>query len=74
VLDGVEYEKKGIPTAVICTDAFKDVSSSVTEIHELTDYQVHYVPHPISARADALLSQSADEVYESVANWLKKGG
>lgn len=73
MLDGIEYEKNGVPTAVLCTDAFRDVSGSVTGIHGLPHYEVLYVPHPISAKADSLLHAAADEVYASVVHWLTTG-
>lgn len=74
MLDGVEFEKKGIPSSVICTEVFEDISNSVTELHGLKQYQVQYVPHPISAKSGAQLQEAAEKVYDSVVAWLKKGG
>ena len=53
--DGIELERRGVPTAVICTDEFVQSAKAQAAICGNPDYPFVVVPHPIgSLTADEL--------------------
>lgn len=45
--DGIALERRGIPTAVICTDAFIRTGRATAEVAGLPDYPFGLVSHPV---------------------------
>jgi len=65
VHDGIALERRGIPAAVICTDAFERMGRATAAVAGLADYRFLMVPHPVGrlspeqlrARAEAALPE-----------------
>ena len=45
--DGIELEKRNIPTAVICTDLFIPTGKAQATISGIPAYPFAIIPHPI---------------------------
>lgn len=48
VADGILLEAKGIPTAVVCTDAFEATSRAMAELQSRPDYPFLLTEHPVA--------------------------
>lgn len=60
VADGIALERVGIPTAVICTDAFVDPSTAMAGLKGAPDFSFLLTPHPIAnLAADGILERGA---------------
>jgi hypothetical protein len=57
--DGIELERRGIPTAVVCTDAFITSARAQAAISGNADYPFVVVAHPIGSLSDAELHERA---------------
>lgn len=57
MLDGLIFEKRGIPAAVICTEPFVPTAKSMARIQGIADYPFVVVAHPMG-------SMTPDEVKE----------
>ncbi len=58
--DGIELEKKGIPTGVICTEPFISSARAMSRLAGIPDYPFVVVPHPLgSLNPDALRERAA---------------
>ena len=58
--DGIELEKRKIPTAVICTDLFIPTAKAQAAISGITSYPFAVIPHPISRLGEDELRESAE--------------
>ena len=47
--DVILMEKRGIPSAAICTDALKMSADAMAVIQGAPDYRYAVVPHPVSS-------------------------
>jgi hypothetical protein len=59
VHDGIELERRGVPTAVICTDQFIASAKAQAAICGNPDYPFVVVPHPIGSLTAAELQERA---------------
>jgi hypothetical protein len=57
--DGIELERRGVPTAVICTDQFIASAKAQAAICGNRDYPFVVVPHPIGSLTPAELRERA---------------
>ena len=48
--DGITLEKRGIPTAVICTEPFITSADAMATLGGVPDYPYVVVPHPLGSR------------------------
>ena len=48
--DGITLEKRGIPTAVICTEPFITSADAMAALGGVPDYPYVVVPHPLGSR------------------------
>jgi hypothetical protein len=61
VADGIALERVGIPTAVICTDAFIAPSKAMAGLKGAPEYPFVLTPHPIANLADeAILARGRE--------------
>ncbi len=60
--DGIELEKRGVPTAVICTEPFRPTVEMVARVRGMPGYPVAYIPHPVGSLTDARLRERARAV------------
>jgi hypothetical protein len=49
LLDGLRFEERGIPAAVIVTEPFRATVALMAELHELPGYPVVTIPHPVTS-------------------------
>ena len=48
--DGITLEKRGVPTAVICTEPFITSADAMAALGGVPDYPYVVVPHPLGSR------------------------
>ncbi len=57
--DGIEFEKNGVPAAVICTEPFVSSGKAMSKIGGIPDYPFVVVPHPLGSLPDDVLRERA---------------
>ena len=64
--DGISFEKKGVPAAVICTEPFVTSAVAMSKMGGIPDYPFVVVPHPLGSlnqeELRAIALRAADEV------------
>ncbi len=68
--DGIELEKKGVPTAVICTEPFTSSARAMSQIGGIPDYPVVVLPHPLGSLPRELLWERAMQAAPEVLRIL----
>ena len=51
--DGITLERKGVPTAVICTEPFVTSADAMAKLGGIPDYPYAVLPHPLGSLDDA---------------------
>ena len=57
--DGIEFEKRGVPTAVICTEPFESSAKAMARIRGIPNYPFILLPHPLGGLAPDTLREHA---------------
>ena len=57
--DAISLEKKGVPTAVICTEPFVSSANAMSKLGGIPDYPYVVVPHPLGSLSTEALRQRA---------------
>jgi hypothetical protein len=70
--DGVELERRGVPTAVICTDQFVASARAQAAIAGNADYPFVVVAHPIGSLTGAELRERARTAAPQVIDILTR--
>jgi hypothetical protein len=70
VLDGILFEKRGVPAASIVTDVFEATGRAMAEAWGVPDYKFLALPHPIANLTDEQLDQRAQEIVPQVIDLL----
>jgi hypothetical protein len=70
VLDGILFEKHGVPAASIITDVFEATGRAMAEAWGVPDYKFLALPHPIANLTDEQLEQRAREIVPQVVDLL----
>ncbi len=73
MLDGIQLERKGTPTATILTDQFEVNGRAMAETHGASDYLWAVTAHPISNKTDAELGEEARRLLPAVVRLLTRG-
>jgi hypothetical protein len=73
VLDGILFEKVGVPAASIVTDVFEATGRAMAEAWGVPAYRFLSLPHPIANLSDAQLDQRAREIAPEVVKLLLQG-
>jgi hypothetical protein len=73
VLDGILFEKNGLPAASIVTDAFPETGQAMAQAWGAPNYKFLTMPHPIANLTEAELDQRAQEITPKVVQLLLKG-
>jgi len=73
VLDGILFEKAGIPAASIVTDVFEGTGHAMAQSWGVPEYKFLALPHPIANLTDAQLDQRAREIAPEVVKLLLQG-
>ena len=73
MLDGILFEKIGVPAASIVTDVFERTGRAMAESWGVPDYKFLSMPHPIANLSEAQLDQRAREIAPEVVKLLLQG-
>ncbi len=73
MLDGILFEKKGVPAASIVTDRFVDTGHAMAKTWGVPNYQFLNIPHPTGNLTEEELEQRAREIVPEVARLLLVG-
>jgi hypothetical protein len=73
VLDGIVFEKVGIPAASIVTDVFEGTGRAMAVAWGVPNYKFLALPHPIANLTDAQLEQRAREIAPEIVKLLLQG-
>ncbi len=70
MLDGILFEKRGVPAASIITDVFQATGRAMAEAWGVPDYKYLAMPHPIANLTEEQLDQRAREIVPQVLELL----
>jgi hypothetical protein len=70
VLDGIVFEKRGLPAASIITDVFEATGRAMAEAWGVPDYKYFAMPHPIANLTEEQLDQRARESVPEIVDIL----
>ena len=70
--DGIELERRGVPTAVICTDQFIASAKAQAEICGNPGYPFVVVAHPVGSLTPAELRERAKTAAPQVIDVLTR--
>jgi hypothetical protein len=73
VLDGIVFEKVGVPAASIVTDVFEATGRAMAQAWGVPEYRFLALKHPIANLTEAELDQRAREIAPAVAALLLEG-
>jgi hypothetical protein len=73
VLDGIVFEKHGIPAAAIITDVFDATGRAMAQAWGLPNYKYLSVPHPIANLTADELDQRARDIVPQIVQLLLEG-
>jgi hypothetical protein len=73
VLDGILFEKQGVPAASIVTDGFIETGRAMAKSWGLPDYKFLIMPHPTANLTEEEMDQRARKIAPEVADLLLKG-
>jgi hypothetical protein len=73
VLDGILFEKQGIPAAAIVTAPFVETGEAMARSWGVSGYRFISIPHPIANLTDEELDRRARDVVSRVVDLLVEG-
>jgi hypothetical protein len=73
VLDGIVFEKHGIPAASIITDVFDATGRAMAVAWGLPHYKYLAMPHPIANLTEEELDRRAREIAPQIVDLLLAG-
>ncbi len=73
MLDGILFEKNGVPAASIVTDVFQSTGRAMAQSWGLPAYKFLAMPHPIANLSEAQLDQRAREIAPQVVKLILEG-
>jgi hypothetical protein len=73
VLDGIVFEKVGIPAASIVTDVFEGTGHAMAQSWGVPEYKFLSMPHPIANLSEAELDARARAIAPEIVALLLKG-
>jgi hypothetical protein len=73
VLDGILFEKHGVPAASIITDVFEATGRAMAQAWGLPTYKYLSVPHPIANLTEKELDQRARDMVPQIVQLLLQG-
>jgi len=73
VLDGIVFEKHGVPAASLITDVFDATGRAMAVAWGLPYYKYLAVPHPIANLTDEELNQRARDIVPQIVDLLLEG-
>ncbi len=73
MLDGIVFEKVGIPAASIVTDVFEGTGHAMAQSWGVPEYRFLALPHPIANLSEGDLDARARAIAPEVVRLLLKG-
>jgi hypothetical protein len=73
VLDGIVFEKAGMPAAAIVTDVFEGTGHAMAQSWGVPEYKFLSMPHPIANLSEAELDARARAIAPEIVSLLLKG-
>ena len=73
MLDGILFEKHGVPAASIVTDVFEETGRAMAHAWGIPNYKFLSMPHPIANLTEAELDQRAREMVPQIVHLLLEG-
>ena len=73
MLDGIVFEKVGIPAASIVTDVFEGTGHAMAQSWGVPEYRFLSLPHPIANLSEADLDARARAIVPEIVRLLLKG-
>ncbi len=73
MLDGILFEKHGVPAVAIVTDALAESGKAMAQAWGLPNYKFLTVPHPIANLTEEELDRCAREVVPKVVRLFLEG-
>jgi hypothetical protein len=73
VLDGIVFEKAGLPAASIVTDVFEGTGHAMAQSWGVPEYKFLSMPHPIANLTEADLDARARAIAPEIVRLLLKG-
>jgi hypothetical protein len=73
VTDGVTLEIRGIPTAAICSDAFKASADAIASLHGAPGYRYVTTRHPVAVLTPGEVRERAAQALPEVVSLLVAG-
>lgn len=70
MLDGILFEKHGVPAASIVTDVFEATGRAMAEAWGVPTYKFLAMPHPIANLSEEELEQRAREIVPDIVDIL----
>jgi hypothetical protein len=70
VLDGVELERRGLPTASLITDEFRATARKMLENQGAAWYPFVEIEHPINIRSEDELIRMSEQAIEDIVRLL----
>ncbi|MFQ5849417.1 MAG: hypothetical protein ACE5JU_02370 [Candidatus Binatia bacterium] len=70
MLDGILFERKGVPAATIVTEPFVPTGRAMAEAWGVPDYRFLVMPHPTANLTEEQLDQRAREIVPQVVELL----
>jgi hypothetical protein len=70
VADGVTFERKGTPAAVICSEAFEATANAMAEVQGAPGYHYLTTPHPVAGLTPQQVHERAEAIAAEVAALL----
>jgi hypothetical protein len=70
VADGVAFERRGLPAAVICSDAFTVTADAMAELKGAAGYRYATTAHPVAVLTPDEVRKRAEEVLPQVVALL----
>ena len=73
MLDGILFEKHGVPAASIITDVFEATGRAMAQAWGLPTYKYLSMPHPIANLTEKELDQRARDMVPQIVQLLLQG-
>lgn len=73
MLDGIVFEKVGIPAASIVTDVFEGTGHAMAQSWGVPEYRFLSMPHPIANLSEADLDARARAIAPEIVRLLLQG-
>ena len=71
--DGIQFEKRGLPAAVICTEPFVSSAVAMSKMGGIPEFPFAVVPHPLGILDENSLRERAKEVAGDIVKILLDG-